>query len=439
MNRICDVRALQVLDSRGNPTVEATVTLDDGSTGTAITASGASTGTHEAYELRDTDDPRYLGKGVYRAVANVRSLIKPAIVGMQAESLWDLAAIDARMRGLDVNPMLRTIGANGVIAVSMATARAIAAYEHVPLFRLWRGAEHRLLLPVPQLNVVNGGKHADGLEIQELMIVPVGAPTFAEAIRWAVEVTAALRSSIKQAGKPTTVGDEGGFAPGYRTVREALQAIRSAIQQAGFRPGSQVAIAIDAAANEFFSREIGKYLLPSEGGEKTTEELVAFWIALCNDFPELISIEDGVHEADWEGSAALQRELGNRVQIVGDDLFVTNPDRFVLGIERRAANTILIKPNQNGTVTGTLEVCEAAKKLCWGRIVSHRSGETEDTFIAHFAVGIGAGQIKTGAPCRTDRIGKYNELLRIESSNTTRYAGWGAFPHVPGLAKRFAP
>jgi len=403
---IVDIAAREILDSRGNPTVEVDVLLEDGTTGRGAVPSGASTGAYEAVELRDADAGRYKGKGVTKAVENVEEQIAPEIVGFDA---LDQVGVDMAMIDLDGTPNKGNLGANAILGVSMAVARAAARSLDMPLYRYLGGTAARLL-PVPMMNILNGGKHADNnVDIQEFMVMPVGAADFAGALRMGAEVFHTLKSVLKKKGLNTAVGDEGGFAPNLGSNEEALAVIMEAIQAAGYKPGEEIALAIDAAATEFYKD--GKYVL--EGASYGAAEMIEYYAGLADKYP-IISIEDGLAEDDWEGWKKLTEKLGDRVQIVGDDLFVTNTRRLAQGIESGAANSILIKLNQIGTVTETLEAIETAKQAGYTAVVSHRSGETGDTFIADLVVAVNAGQIKTGAPSRTDRVAKYNQLLRIE-------------------------
>ncbi|AGL03539.1 phosphopyruvate hydratase [Desulfoscipio gibsoniae] len=405
---IIDVLAREILDSRGNPTVEVDVMLEDGTLGRAAVPSGASTGAYEAVELRDDDPKRYKGKGVTKAVENVNETIAAEVIGFDAV---DQAGIDLTMIDLDGTPNKGKLGANAILGVSMAVARAAARALDLPLYRYLGGTGGRLL-PVPMMNILNGGKHADNnMDIQEFMVMPVGAPNFAEALRMGTEVFHTLKSVLKKKGMNTAVGDEGGFAPNLGSNEEALAVIVEAIEAAGYRPGEDVALAIDAAATEFFKD--GKYVLAGEGVTYTAAEMIDFYARLAEKYP-IISIEDGLAEDDWDGWKQLTQRIGDKVQIVGDDLFVTNTERLARGIESGTANSILIKLNQIGTITETLAAIEMAKQAGYTAVVSHRSGETEDSIIADLVVGINAGQIKTGAPSRTDRVVKYNQLLRIE-------------------------
>lgn len=405
---IVDVHAREILDSRGNPTVEVEVYLDDGSVGWAAVPSGASTGAREAVELRDGDKERYLGKGVLKAVGNVNDLIAPELTGYDA---LDQVAVDELLIQLDGTENKGRLGANAILGVSMAVAKAAAASLGLPLYRYLGGTKARVL-PVPMMNILNGGEHADNnVDLQEFMVMPVGAATFAEALRMGTEVFHTLKKVLQARGYNTAVGDEGGFAPDLRSNEEALEVLVTAIEDAGYRPGEDVAIAIDAAATELYKE--GKYVLQAEGVEYTAAEMVQYYAALVEKYP-IISLEDGLAEDDWEGWQELTRVLGKKIQIVGDDLFVTNTERVAKGLEMGVANSVLIKVNQIGTLTETLNTIEMAKRAGYTAVVSHRSGETEDATIADIVVGVNAGQIKTGAPSRTDRVAKYNQLLRIE-------------------------
>ena len=423
---ITDIRAREVLDSRGNPTVEVDVTLDDGSLGRATVPSGASTGAHEAVELRDGDPRRYRGHGVLTALQHVERELAPRLAGMVATRQ---AEVDGAMIEIDGTPNKRRLGANAILAVSLAVAHAAAATSKQPLYRYLgdlEGTDARLL-PVPQCNLLNGGAHAAGsTDFQEYMVVPLGAPTFREGLRWVAEVYHALRAALAERGLSTNVGDEGGFAPSLGSNREPLDLLTQAIEAAGHRPGEEVAIALDPAVSGLYRD--GAYHLGREGRTVGSRELGALWAEWCDAYP-IVSVEDGMAEDDWDGWTALQQRLGDRVQIVGDDLLVTNIERLGRGIEQRAANAILIKLNQIGTLTETLEAIHMAHDAGWATVISHRSGETEDTTIAHLAVATGAGQIKIGAPARTDRTAKYNALLRIEEElgEAATYAGRSAF------------
>jgi enolase len=406
---ISEIYGRQVLDSRGNPTVEAEVHLAGGARARAIVPSGASTGEHEAVELRDGDAQRYLGRGVLKAVENVNGEISEALGGMDAA---DQRAIDAKMIELDGTPNKGRLGANAILAVSMAAARACANAFELPLYRYLGGAGASTL-PVPMMNILNGGAHADNnVDFQEFMVMPVGAPSFSEALRWGVEVFHTLKGVLKKRGYNTAVGDEGGFAPSVKSNVEAIEVVLEAIQQAGYRPGEDISIALDPAASEFY--QDGKYVFKkSDKSAKTSEEMVKYWAKWVRDYP-IVSLEDGLSEEDWDGWALLTQELGGKIQLVGDDIFVTNIQIFGEGIEKGIANSILIKLNQIGTVSETLDAIDLACRNRYTSVISHRSGESEDTFIADLAVATGAGQIKTGSASRTDRIAKYNQLLRIE-------------------------
>ncbi|MDR3560204.1 MAG: phosphopyruvate hydratase [Negativicutes bacterium] len=408
MTTITDVYAREIMDSRGNPTVEVDVVLEDGTIGRAAVPSGASTGMYEAVELRDGDKARYMGKGVLKAVENVNSIIAPEVVGMDA---LDQIGIDHVMLKLDGTPNKEKLGANAILGVSMAVAKAAAGVQGMSLYQ-YLGGFNAKQLPVPMMNILNGGKHADNnVDIQEFMVMPVGAVSFAEALRMCAEVYHALKGVLKGRNLSTSIGDEGGFAPNLASNEEALKVILEAIQKAGYKPGEQICIALDPAASEFF--EDGKYNLAGEGVVKTSAEMVEYYAGLAAKYP-IISIEDGLAEDDWDGWKLLTDKIGDKVQIVGDDLFVTNTERLSRGIATKTANSILIKVNQIGTLTETFDTIEMAKRAGYTCVISHRSGETEDTTIADIAVAVNAGQIKTGAPARTDRIAKYNQLLRIE-------------------------
>ena len=423
-----DVIAREVLDSRGNPTVEVEVLLDDGSLGRAIVPSGASTGVHEAVELRDGDKSRYLGKGTLKAVENVNEIIADEIIGWEA---FDQVGIDKFLIELDGTPNKGRLGANAILGVSMAVARAAADSVGLPLFQYLGGVNGKTL-PTPMMNILNGGSHADNtVDIQEFMIMPVGADTFREALRMGAEVFHCLKSVLKGKGMNTAVGDEGGFAPNLATNEEAIQVIIEAIEKAGYKPGDDVKIAMDVAASEFYDADENVYKLTGEGVTRTSAEMVEYLTSLCDKYP-VISIEDGLAEDDWDGWKLLTDALGDRVQLVGDDLFVTNTARLSEGIAKGIANSILIKVNQIGTLTETFDAIEMAKKAGYTAVVSHRSGETEDTTIADIVVGLNAGQIKTGSLSRTDRIAKYNQLLRLEEILDTgaQYAGNDAFYNI---------
>ncbi|HLK33042.1 MAG TPA: phosphopyruvate hydratase, partial [Terriglobales bacterium] len=403
------IHAREVLDSRGNPTVEAEVFLADGSMGRAIVPSGASTGEHEAVELRDGDTNRFQGKGVLKAVENVNGEIAEALANWDA---FDQRGLDAKMIELDGTENKGRLGANAILAVSMAAARATANAHHVPLYR-YLGGLGANLLPVPMMNILNGGAHADNnVDFQEFMVMPVGARSFSEALRWGVEVFHTLKGVLKKRGYNTAVGDEGGFAPSLKSNVEAIEVVLEAITAAGYKAGTQVAIALDPAASELY--QDGKYVFKkSDKSTKSSEEMVRYWSEWARQYP-IVSLEDGLAEDDWKGWQMLTRELGGKIQLVGDDLFVTNVKRLRQGIEQKAGNSILIKVNQIGTVSETLDTMDLARRNGYTSVISHRSGETEDTFIADFAVATAAGQIKTGSASRTDRIAKYNQLLRIE-------------------------
>ena len=438
---ITSVHAREILDSRGNPTVEAEVGLAGGSIGRAAVPSGASTGEHEAIELRDGDKSRYLGKGALKAVGHVNNEIAKAIAGMDAS---DQRAIDGRMIDADATPNKSNFGANAILAVSMAAARAAAAQLDLPLYQYLARLSsegYADTLPMPMMNILNGGAHADNsVDVQEFMIMPLGAPNFHEALRWGVEVFHNLKSVLKKNGYSTAVGDEGGFAPNLKSNVEAIDRVLEAITAAGYQPGEQICIALDPAASEFYDRAKKKYVFKkSDKSEHTSEEMVEFWKSWVRQYP-IVSIEDGLSEDDWDGWKLLTHELGKSaagetqnkkaIQLVGDDIFVTNPKIFARGISEKVANAILIKLNQIGSVTETVEAVEMARKSNYASIVSHRSGETEDTFLADFVVGMGCGQIKTGSGSRTDRIAKYNQLLRIEE----RLGEDGVFPGFKGLS-----
>ncbi len=406
--QIVDLVAREVLDSRGTPTVEAEVWLDDGGHGRAIVPSGASTGKFEALELRDGDKKRFLGKGTLKAVENINEVIAPEIVGLNA---FDQTAIDDALLKLDGTKNKDKLGANAILAVSMAVARAAADSIDTPLYK-YLGGTNAKVLPVPFMNIVNGGKHADNnLDIQEFMIVPAGFKHFRDALRAGVEVFHHLKKLLKEGGHVTAVGDEGGFAPSFESNEEAIKYIINAIESAGYKPGEEIFIALDCAANEFLNEEKGLYTI--DGKDLTPDQLIDYYIGLTERYP-IISIEDPFNEEDWEAFSKLSERVGGKVQIVGDDLYVTNIERLRKGVEERASNSILIKLNQIGSVTETLDTIEYAQKRGMTCVISHRSGETEDTFIAHLAVATNSGMIKTGSASRTDRIAKYNELLRIE-------------------------
>lgn len=420
---IDEIMARQILDSRGNPTVEVDVYLEGGAMGRAAVPSGASTGAHEAVELRDGDKKTYGGKGVLKAVDNVNHLIAPELREMDA---MDQIAIDSLMIELDGTPNKAKLGANAILGVSLAAARAASLELGIPLHQHVGGFSARDL-PVPMMNILNGGKHAEStVDLQEFMVMPVGAESFSEALEMGTAVYHALKGVLHERGLSTAIGDEGGFAPNLGSNEEPIQVIMDAIEKAGYSPGHDIFLALDPASTELF--EDGKYVLARQGITYTSEEMVEFWAGLVDKYP-IISIEDGMAEDDWEGWKLLTERLGNRVQLVGDDLFVTNTSRLEEGIQRGVGNSILVKVNQIGTLTETLEAIEMAKRAGYTAIVSHRSGETEDTSIADIVVGVNAGQIKTGAPCRTDRVAKYNQLLRIEEElgSNARYPGRKAF------------
>ena len=425
---IVKVIGREILDSRGNPTVEADVYLADGSLGRAAVPSGASTGEHEAVELRDGDKGRYLGKGTRNAANNIVEEIAPAIAGMDAS---EQVAIDRKMLEVDGTPNKGRIGANAILAVSMAVARAEASSQGTPLYRYLGGVQANLL-PVPMMNILNGGAHADNsVDPQEFMIAPYGAEKFSEALRMGAEIFHTLKGVLKKRGYSTSVGDEGGFAPNLKSNDEALEVVMEAITKAGYKPGEQVGIALDPAASEFYDKSKNKYVFKkSDKSERTSEQMVEFWAGWVKQYP-IVSIEDGMAEDDWDGWKTMTDALGQQIQLVGDDLFVTNTERLKMGIEKGIANSILIKVNQIGTLTETLESMRMAANAGYTSMVSHRSGETEDAFIADLAVATAAGQIKTGSASRTDRIAKYNQLLRIEEElgAAALYAGRKTFKH----------
>lgn len=423
MAMITEVYAREILDSRGNPTVEVEVCLEDGAVGRAAVPSGASTGVHEAVELRDGDKSRYLGKGVTKAVDNVNDIIAEAIIGLEATRQTE---IDELLIRLDGTPNKGRLGANAILGVSMAVAKAAASSVGLPLY-MYLGGVAAKELPVPMMNILNGGQHADNnVDIQEFMIMPVGAKSFTEALRMNAEIYHNLKALLKSKGLSTALGDEGGFAPNLSCNSEAIEVILEAVEKAGYKPGEDIVIALDVASSEFY--EDGKYNLAGEGIVKTSKEMVEYLAELCEKYP-IISIEDGMAEDDWEGWKKLTAKLGGKVQLVGDDLFVTNEERLVEGIEKGVANAILIKVNQIGTLTETFNAIETAKRAGYTCIISHRSGETEDTTLADIAVAVNAGQIKTGAPARTDRVAKYNQLLRIEEDlgKAAKYNGKNVF------------
>ena len=425
MSMIIDVYGREVLDSRGNPTVEVEVTLESGAMGRAMVPSGASTGAFEAVELRDGDKDRYMGKGVQTAVEHVNTELADELVGYESD---DQRAIDDAMIALDGTDNKGRFGANAILGVSLATARAAAEEAALPLYK-YVGGPNAHLLPTPMMNILNGGVHADNnVDFQEFMIMPVGAESFAECLRWCAEIYHTLKKVLHDAGLGGGVGDEGGFAPNFKTNKEPLEYIMKACEAAGYKPGSDIMFAMDPASTEFYNAETGKYVLAGEGRELSSDEMVDYWEALVDKYP-IISIEDGMAEEDWDGWKALTERIGDRVQLVGDDLFVTNSQRLAKGIELGCANAILIKVNQIGSLTETLEAIELAKTHGYTCVVSHRSGETEDTTIADLSVALNTGQIKTGAPCRSDRIAKYNQLLRIEEAlgSQAAYAGLSTF------------
>jgi enolase len=425
MSSIIDIYGREILDSRGNPTVEVEVVLDDGSFGRAAVPSGASTGAFEACELRDKESARYLGKGVAGAVEHVNEEIADALVGMDAT---DQRAIDAELIALDATPNKTNLGANAILGTSLAVAKAAAESTELTFYS-YIGGVNAHLIPTPMMNVLNGGVHADNnVDFQEFMIMPVGASTFAEALRWCAEIYHTLKAVLKERGLSASVGDEGGFAPNLATNEEPLVLLVEAVAQAGYTLGEQVVFAMDPASTEFYDAEKQRYVLAGEGRELTREEMVDYWEALVGKYP-IISLEDGMAEEDWEGWQLLTERIGSKVQLVGDDIFVTNPERLRRGIELGVANSILIKLNQIGSLTETLETIRMAKQAGYTCVISHRSGETEDVTIADLAVAVNAGQIKTGAPARSDRVAKYNQLIRIEEElgDASVYAGREAF------------
>ena len=427
MTAISELFARQILDSRGNPTVEVEVVLEDGTVGRAAVPSGASTGAHEALELRDQDSSHFGGAGVLKAVANINDVIAEEL--QDGMSVLDQVGIDQMMIELDGTPNKSKLGANAMLGVSLACAHAAANHMDIPLYRYIGGVNARVL-PVPMLNILNGGKHAENsTDLQEFMVLPVGARNFANAMRMSAEIYQSLKKTLKKKGLNTNVGDEGGFAPSLKSNQEAIEVILEAIQAAGYKAGEEVFIGLDPAASELY--ENGKYNLKREGRSLTSEQMVQFYADLARQYP-IISLEDGLAEDDWEGWAMLTRELGDRVQIVGDDLFVTNTVRLKRGIENHSANSILIKLNQIGTLTETLQAIQMAQRANFTAVVSHRSGETEDTTISDLSVATNAGQIKTGAPARGERVAKYNQLLRIEDElgENSIYAGWDAFYNI---------
>ena len=427
MPKIAQCLAREILDSRGNPTVEVDVLLEDGSFGRAAVPSGASTGSNEALELRDGDKKRYGGKGVLKAINNVNDKIVPALKEEGIDVL-NQRELDGFLLNLDGTPEKKNLGANAILGVSLAVAKAAASYSMLPFYRYVGGSNSRVL-PLPMMNILNGGKHADNkVDLQEFMIMPAGAETFSDALRMGTEVFHALKGVLHAKRYNTAVGDEGGFAPDLKSNREALEVISEAVEKAGYKPGSDVLFALDPAASEFYDKKTKKYHLAGENRSLTSDEMIDFYKELCKAFP-IISIEDGLAENDWEGFKKLTHEIGDKVQIVGDDLFVTNPVFLERGIKEKAANAILIKLNQIGTLTETLDTIAMANRAGFASVVSHRSGETEDTTIADIAVAVNAGQIKTGSLCRTDRVAKYNRLLRIEEEldNMAEFPGRSAF------------
>ncbi|HIW12629.1 MAG TPA: phosphopyruvate hydratase [Candidatus Salinicoccus stercoripullorum] len=427
MPLITDVYAREVLDSRGNPTVEVEVLTESGAFGRALVPSGASTGEYEAVELRDADDTRYLGKGVEKAVENVNEKIGPELVDGDF-SVLEQVSIDKMMIALDGTDNKGDLGANAILGVSMAVAKAAADFMGQPLYK-YLGGFNAVQLPVPMMNIINGGEHADNnVDIQEFMIMPVGAESFKEALRMGAEIFHNLKKVLNEKGYNTGVGDEGGFAPNLGSNEEALSTIIEAVEKAGYKPGEQIRLAMDAASSEFYDADTGKYELKGEGKSYSSEDMVNWYAEMIDKYP-IISIEDGLDENDWEGTRLLTEKLGSKVQLVGDDLFVTNTEKLARAIEEGVGNSILIKVNQIGTLTETFEAIEMAKRAGYTAVISHRSGETEDTTIADIAVAVNAGQIKTGAPSRTDRVAKYNQLLRIEDElfETAKYDGLSSF------------
>ncbi|MEN4041023.1 MAG: phosphopyruvate hydratase [Anaerolineaceae bacterium] len=423
------ILAQEILDSRGNPTVEVEVVLSDGSWGRAAVPSGASTGTYEALEMRDGDQSRYGGKGVLKAVDNVNDEIAEALVGWDA---LEQQAIDLTLIELDGTPNKAKLGANAILGTSLAVAKAAANALGLPLYR-YIGGVYAHVLPVPMLNILNGGVHTgwQSTDAQEFMVMPLGASSFSEGLRWGTEIYHALKTVLKKRGYATLVGDEGGYAPPLKANVEAVEVILEAIEKAGYKAGEQVAIALDPAASELYDENTGKYNLRKEGRMLTSEEMVAFWVNWVNQFP-IVSIEDGLAQDDWNGWKMLTGEVGDRLQIVGDDLLVTNPERVRRGIKEKACNALLVKVNQIGSLTETIEAVTLCHRAGWNAVTSHRSGETEDATIADLAVALNTGQIKTGAPARSDRVAKYNQLLRIEAElgETAMYAGWNALKHA---------
>jgi len=420
-----DVFARQILDSRGNPTIEVEVTLADGTWGRAAVPSGASTGVHEALELRDGDKTHYGGKGVLKAVENVNGPISEALYDLDAT---EQKAVDAMLLELDGTPNKSKLGANAILGTSLAVAKAAASSLSLPLYR-YIGGVYAHILPVPMMNILNGGAHTgwQSTDVQEFMVMPLGAPSFSEGLRWGVEIYHALKAVLKDRGYTTLVGDEGGYAPALKANAEAVEVILTAIEKAGYKAGKDVAIALDPAASEFYDEQAKVYNLRKEGKKLTGAEMVAFWKSWVDQYP-IVSIEDGLAQDDWDGWKLLTKELGNRIQIVGDDLLVTNPERVRRAIKEKAANALLVKLNQIGSLTETIEAVQACVQAGWRAVTSHRSGETEDSTIADLAVALNMGQIKTGAPARSDRVAKYNQLLRIEEDlgSQGHYAGWDA-------------
>lgn len=422
---IISINALEILDSRGNPTVEVEVILGDGSWGRAAVPSGASTGVHEALELRDDEKDRFGGKGVTQAVKNVNTRIAKALIGADATQQ---KAIDMAMNALDGTPNKSVLGANAILGTSLAVAKAAANAAALPLYR-YLGGVYAHELPVPMMNILNGGAHTgwQTTDAQEFMVMPLGAPSFSEGLRWGAEIYHTLKKVLKEKGYATLVGDEGGYAPALKANEEAVEIILEAIEKAGYKAGEEVAIALDPAASEFYEEDEGVYNLRTEGKKLSSQEMVAFWVDWANKYP-IVSLEDGLAQDDWEGWKLLTEQLGNRIQIVGDDLLVTNPRRVSRAIAEKACNSLLVKVNQIGSLTETLEAVTMCQQHGWTAVVSHRSGETEDATIADLAVAMNTGQIKTGAPARSDRVAKYNQLLRIEQElgSTGKYAGWEA-------------
>ncbi len=420
-----DIVAREILDSRGNPTLEVEVTLSDGSWGRAAVPSGASTGVHEALELRDGDKSRYLGKGVLKAVDNVNTAIADTLLGWDATEQKE---IDMAMLALDGTPNKSTLGANAILGTSLAVAKAAANALGLPLYR-YIGGVYAHVLPVPMMNILNGGAHTgwQSTDAQEFMVMPLGAPSFAEGLRWGAEIYHALKSVLKERGYTALVGDEGGYAPALKANSEAVEVILKAIDKAGYKAGEQVGIALDPAASELYEEETGLYNLRKEGRKLTSEEMVGFWKSWVDQYP-IVSIEDGLAQDDWKGWQLMVKEMGDRIQIVGDDLLVTNPERVRRAIKDKAANALLVKLNQIGSLTETIEAVETCHRAGWRAVTSHRSGETEDTTISDLAVALNMGQIKTGAPARSDRVAKFNQLLRIEAElgDSASYAGWSA-------------